>query len=94
MPRRRSLFWDVDPDTIDPDKHAGYVISRILFLGNLEEFLWAKSVYGEERIKKEVIKSRELDSKSQNFWCSYFNINPLVCTKKQSMLKHSPFWAR
>ncbi|MCI0542693.1 hypothetical protein L0Y69_03015 [bacterium] len=94
MPRRPSLFWDTDPMKVDPEKNARYVIERILFLGDLEDFRWAKDAYGEERIKEEVIRSRELDPKSQNFWCLYFNVDPKICTKKLSTLKQSPFWAR
>lgn len=30
---RQSLFWDVDPKTIDPKKHAQYIIERILDFG-------------------------------------------------------------
>ena len=31
---RRSLFWDVDPKTIDEKRHATYIIERILDFGN------------------------------------------------------------
>jgi len=34
-PFRQSLFWDVDPKTIDPEKNAKYVIERVLEFGKL-----------------------------------------------------------
>jgi len=37
---RQSLFWDVDPKTIDPEKHSRYIIERILDLGEPEEVRW------------------------------------------------------
>ncbi|MBI4994134.1 hypothetical protein HZC21_00610 [Candidatus Peregrinibacteria bacterium] len=31
---RQSLFWDIDPKTIDLKKHKRYIIERILDFGN------------------------------------------------------------
>ena len=33
IPFRPTLFWDVDPATIDPDKNAKYIIERIMDFG-------------------------------------------------------------
>ena len=34
----RSLFWDVDPETIDSVKHVLFIIERVLTRGTWEEF--------------------------------------------------------
>ncbi|GEM_PF-6176582 len=34
IPFRQELFWDVDPKTIDPKRHARYIIERILDFEN------------------------------------------------------------
>jgi len=34
----RSLFWDVNTETIEPDKHGLFIIERVLTMGTWEEF--------------------------------------------------------
>lgn len=50
MKLRQTLFWDVDPDTIDLDKHARYVIERVLDFGTDEEVRWMFRQYPREKI--------------------------------------------
>lgn len=57
IPFRQSLFWDVDPKTIDPKKNAKYIIERILELGKDTEVRWMWSYYPSELIR-DVIKNR------------------------------------
>ena len=65
---RQSLFWDVDPKTIDPKKHAKYIIERILDFGTDGELKWLFGNYSRRLIKNTVIKSRVLHNKSRNLW--------------------------
>lgn len=65
---RQSLFWDVDPKTIDPDKNAVYVIERILDFGNMEEIQWMAHYYPKDLIQKVVQTSRVLQRKSRALW--------------------------
>jgi len=34
------LFWDVEPEDIDLDKHRDYVVERIMARGNWEAMRW------------------------------------------------------
>lgn len=73
MPRRQSLFWDVDSKTIDPDKHARYVIERILDFGNDSEVRWALHYYPAKKIKQTIQKERsQLHPKSIALWSRLF----------------------
>lgn len=65
---RQSLFWDVDPKTIDPKKHAWYIIERVLDFGNDNEVRWVVHNYSSRLIKKVVNESRVLDPKSKSLW--------------------------
>jgi len=65
---RRSLFWDVDPKTIDPETHAEYIIERILDFGDEKEVRWMARYYSHGLIKKVVKESRVLHDKSRNLW--------------------------
>lgn len=68
MPRRASLFWDVDPKTIDPKRHATYVIERILDFGNDREVKWLWNTYPRNRIQKVVQSSRVLHPQTRALW--------------------------
>lgn len=65
---RRSLFWDVDPKTIDPKKHARYIIERILELGTDEEVRWMWDTYPHKMIYEVTRKSRALSPQTRALW--------------------------
>ena len=65
---RQTLFWDVDPKTIDPKKHARYIIERILDFGNDDEVRWMARQYDRRQIKDTFKKSRVLHDKSKALW--------------------------
>ena len=71
MKLSRTIFWDVNYDTIDWEKHARFVMERVLMRGTLEDVKQLKSYYGLEKIKEEIIQSRYLDRVTLNF-CSVF----------------------
>ena len=69
MPFRQTLFWDVDPKTINPEKNAKYIIERILEFGNDEEVKWMWSYYPHNLIKDRVVNSRGvLREKTKALW--------------------------
>lgn len=65
---RQSLFWDVDPKTINPKRHARYIIERILDFGNDEEVRWMWHTYPRSLIADVVKNSRVLQPQSRNLW--------------------------
>lgn len=66
---RQSLFWDVDPKTIDPQKHAKYIIERILEFGKDEDVRWMFHYYPREVIRDRVQNSRGvLHHKTKALW--------------------------
>ena len=65
---RQSLFWDVDPKTIDEKKHARYIIERVLDFGNDKEVRWVYHNYSPRVIKDVVKKSRVMHKKSKALW--------------------------
>jgi len=82
----KALFWDVDPKTIDLEKHAAYIIERALTIGTMEDFIIIKNYYGKRKIKRIVKHLRYLNDRDLNFCSIYFNvpINEFRCyTTKQ-----------
>jgi len=72
---RSELFWDVDVDSIDVDRHARFVIERILTRGDLAEWKSLLALYGKKRICDEAVELRTLDPKSRNFLTVCFGID-------------------
>lgn len=69
MKFRRSLFWDVDPDTIDPEKHAHYIIERVLDLGRDDEVKWMFKRYPRRKIAEVLRLPRsQVNPKSRALW--------------------------
>ena len=68
MPSRRSLFWDVDPATLDVKRHAHYITERILDYGTDEEVRWMYRVYPRELIRDVVTHSRVLRPETRPLW--------------------------
>lgn len=65
---RQSLFWDVDPKTIDPKRHARYVIERILDFGNDREVRWMWRFYPRALVRDVVQTSRVLHAQTRSLW--------------------------
>ena len=65
---RQTLFWDVNPKTIDPHKHAKYVIERIMDFGNDQEVHLMWHYYPKKQLKQVAVTSRSLLPRSRNFW--------------------------
>lgn len=68
MDFRQSLFWDVDPKTIDPEKHARYIIERILDFGEDSDVRWMWQYYNHDLIRDVIMKSRGIFPKTRIFW--------------------------
>lgn len=68
MPRRPSLFWDVDPKTVDPKKHARYIIERIMDFGTDKEAKWMWNAYSISLMHDVAVKSRVLHPQTRVLW--------------------------
>lgn len=69
MKLRQSLFWDVDPETIDLEKNARYVIERILEFGRKDEISWMFKRYPREKIAEVLHLPRvQVGPKSRSLW--------------------------
>lgn len=82
--RIKRLFWDVDRDSIDIEKHKFYIIKRIIEYGDLEDVSWMKNTYSEDEIAEVIKKSKGLSRKTAYFWAYYLNIplEEIECLKK------------
>jgi hypothetical protein len=70
----KHLFWDVDPFTLDPDKHSFFIIERILRYGLPKDIKTLLEQYNDTTIRNVVCHSRNIDRKTACFWALHLEI--------------------
>lgn len=63
------LFWDAG-EPVDPERHADYVLGRVLEHGGLDDVRWLLGRYGPQRILGFVRRrgANVLSPRTANFW--------------------------
>ena len=61
------LFWDVNPDSIDLETNAAYVIRRILERGQIEDWRLLVDRYGLSEIVRVAKNLRSLEPRALSF---------------------------
>lgn len=64
------LFWDVDSSTIDLQRNAPWLISRVVQRGTWEDWLLVSQFYGKKAIH-EYLPGLKVDKKSAHFLTIY-----------------------
>ena len=64
---KKSLFWDVDRNWLSPEKDWFFIVERILEFGDIDDLVWLKETFSEEKIKNTVQKSRILSDKTRAY---------------------------
>ena len=75
MKFRQSLFWDTNPETIDPEKNALYIIERILDFGNDEEVRWMWNFYDKTKINRVLGNPRGVRPRTKALWTAILQTN-------------------
>jgi hypothetical protein len=63
----KNLFWDIDIANLDMDKHARYIVERVLDYGDWSDWLLIRDYYGLERLKEIALGIRSLFPESLSF---------------------------
>jgi hypothetical protein len=71
----KKVFGEVDIQNIDYENNALYVMEMVINNGSWEDFKSIIEYYGEEKIKKEIIHTKELGPKEVNFCCVLFKMD-------------------
>lgn len=69
------LFWDVDTDRFDLDKHRVQMIQKVLEFGRINDWNLLKKYYGLETIKDVSLNLRSLDAVTLSFVSTIFKID-------------------
>jgi hypothetical protein len=71
---RKSLFWDINIDTINLQTHRVAVIERITLRGRFQEFKDVIKYYGKEVVKNILLNIRYLDKVTLSFCSTIFDV--------------------
>jgi hypothetical protein len=90
----RKYFWDSDFVNLDINNNDLYIITRLLEHGDLKATKWLLKNIDIEKIKKVILKSRELSPKTGNFWMIILNLNKtkVQCLKKSYQKMLNSHW--
>ncbi len=72
---RPSLFWDINPAKLDMDRHAAFIIVRVMERGTRQEVRSVWNYYGEAIIKKHLLEARYLHNKTISYFANKFDIS-------------------
>jgi hypothetical protein len=70
------LFWDSDVATLDPEFHSGYIITRVMDRGSLDDVKKVWDAYGVEKVREVLTHCRSLNRRTICFFANRFGIEP------------------
>ena len=72
---RPALFWDVNVEEVDLEKHRASVIERIATRGRWDEFRALVNFYGREVVKNTLLNARYLDKRTLAYCSLIFDVS-------------------
>jgi len=65
-----ALFWEVDPPVVDLDRHADYVIERVMSRGDWAAMRWLRSAYARDALASFLRRrGSRLAPRERAYWC-------------------------
>jgi len=64
----KRLFWDIEIKPADLKKSRNFIIERVAEKGGLDDYRWLVKTYGKSAILEVVKKSKNVSSKTKNFY--------------------------
>jgi hypothetical protein len=87
-------FWEAKPEKVDLEKHAWYIMGRVLEWGNLDAVRKLRRYYGDARLKEFLLStnSRVLGNKTMRFWQVVLKLSPKECERISSIRGKNRLW--
>lgn len=88
------LFHDTRVEDVDLERHAPFVIARVLERGTAQSVRALFKLYGKERIRQFFRDggTSQLSRRTIPLWLDYFQLSPDECISKSFPRPRSPFW--
>ncbi len=88
----KRLFWDVDPETFDPERGRRLVVQRVLTRGTLEDLRKLMVRYPRSVLRETVLGIRDWEPKVRNFISIWLDIPKEEFACCTSRLSHPRHW--
>lgn len=72
----RTLFWDTNLHTFQPEVYPDYTIFRVLEYGDEAAVTWMRQTFPESEVRRVLSTERRLSRKSANYWALVYGILP------------------
>jgi len=59
----KRIFWDVDPEKLDFEKKASFIIERVFERGDVEDIRMCRRFYGDEKLAEVLLRAKYLPEK-------------------------------
>lgn len=84
----KNLFWDVDWQDFNTEKHQHFIVKRVAMRGDVSDWKTVEAYYTKSICKQELLKARYLDKKTLNFFSHYFNepVQNFRCYKLKQLM--------
>ncbi len=95
IPRKfYKFFWDVQPEKLDIDRNAVFILERLLEMGDDDVIAWVRAAYPEETIKEVVRNSSRLSRKTARFWQVFLGLKEgeVKCLSRSYRQAEKPLW--
>ncbi len=82
------LFWDVDPDKVEIDKHQSWLVRRVLEKGTWEDWKKLRQLLTKAQLIESIKGLRSLEKRAMSFACASLGIEKetLRCYKESQSL--------
>ncbi len=68
------LFWDVERSAVEPERHAAWLVKRVLEYGRWKDWLILAAYYGKPGLADVVTGLRDLEPRSLAFCRAWFQL--------------------
>lgn len=89
----KRIFWDVEFEKLDYQKHERFIIERVFERGDVEDIRQTSRFYGDEKVKNILVNAKFLPLASMYLACALFEnkIEDYRCYT-EVQLKKQPFF--
>ncbi len=88
----KRIFWDIDPEKLDFETKASFIIERVFERGDVEDIRMCRRFYGDEKVAEVLKKAKSLMLHTVYLAAALFNneLQDYRCYK-EAQLTPAPF---
>ena len=87
-------FWDVNIKTLDPEKEATFILSRLLDKGNKEAFRYVQQTFSPQQIRLALKIYKDFSLRSASFLATIYRVplSQVKCFQEPYLTTRRTLW--